>query len=722
MMKRAVGIVVICSLSLLAGSAWAGELFIWTLDPSRSTLLISGEIEGAALREQGPGSLTTSYSDTISTEILGTFNSATLPSGISFVSSAAVANVSGNWYPGPWGTDATEAAGYGARAYISGITGYFALRDMNFNLSSVDIGVNSSGGFNSGSITSTAHSGVVDYRTSGLYSDSGRENLQGRQSTNATSGGSIYLDGTTATLTIPIDITFALGGDVSGYVRFQGEFVATTTVPVAPGSGPGPGQRLLYGAYNYGNPPLTYPEGGVDGGYNYYSYQNGGLGDGDTSTIAATWREYGGFRTVTFYEWPQRWVIDSIRAYYSAPNSNYQMVCTNMGIRTFQGWEWRGEITYNREQGPFAKVDSWENPSEHAAQEVNVSFSTETDPQDAWTAGITEVAIWGHPAFPPIVDVGGLLAYDADHTSISPNIGATSDPDGHALISFEWEIDGQVVATGSTPSIPITAAGLAHPNSTNLLDLVVTDSSLEMSRRSVQIRYNDAAPVVGYASGVNAPDGFVQFSAVVDDADLSLNSLISGFEDVVWEFDTDSIFGEGFLIGDGAVDGQTLRSILGGSGVYTIYANAQDLTGYTDSYPFLIAVPAGPQHVSGDTDRDGDVDLVDLGNLAAGYGLTSGATWEQGDFDGDGDVDLVDLGGLATNYGHGVPAPLDFAADAAKIGLSSSTEAETADNQDPAPDKISLLPSGVCSSIGAVLMVSMMLAFCLLDRRADMQR
>jgi len=75
----------------------------------------------------------------------------------------------------------------------------------------------------------------------------------------------------------------------------------------------------------------------------------------------------------------------------------------------------------------------------------------------------------------------------------------------------------------------------------------------------------------------------------------------------------------------------------------------------------------------GDTNHDGDVDLVDLGALAGNYGKTSGATWEQGDFNGDGDVDLVDLGDLAGNYGIGVPAapgaPLNFAADAASVGL-----------------------------------------------------
>jgi hypothetical protein len=73
--------------------------------------------------------------------------------------------------------------------------------------------------------------------------------------------------------------------------------------------------------------------------------------------------------------------------------------------------------------------------------------------------------------------------------------------------------------------------------------------------------------------------------------------------------------------------------------------------------------------VPGDADRDGDVDLVDLGTLASNYGTTSGAIWSMGDFDMDGDVDLVDLGSLAGNYGYGgSPAsPLNFNADLAQF-------------------------------------------------------
>jgi hypothetical protein len=56
---------------------------------------------------------------------------------------------------------------------------------------------------------------------------------------------------------------------------------------------------------------------------------------------------------------------------------------------------------------------------------------------------------------------------------------------------------------------------------------------------------------------------------------------------------------------------------------------------------------------TGDGDLDGDVDVDDLGLLAAHYGETSGARWSFGDFDLDGDVDLVDLTRLATNYSSG---------------------------------------------------------------------
>ena len=55
--------------------------------------------------------------------------------------------------------------------------------------------------------------------------------------------------------------------------------------------------------------------------------------------------------------------------------------------------------------------------------------------------------------------------------------------------------------------------------------------------------------------------------------------------------------------------------------------------------------------IAADLDADCDVDLTDLAQLLASYGLTGGATPEDGDLDGDGDVDLSDLAALLGEYG-----------------------------------------------------------------------
>ncbi len=78
----------------------------------------------------------------------------------------------------------------------------------------------------------------------------------------------------------------------------------------------------------------------------------------------------------------------------------------------------------------------------------------------------------------------------------------------------------------------------------------------------------------------------------------------------------------------------------------------------------------------GDTNLDGQVDIVDLGALATHW--QTSAVWSGGDFNYDGVVDISDLGLLASNWQRGVGTPLapSFDQALAAIGLPGATVPE----------------------------------------------
>jgi hypothetical protein len=80
--------------------------------------------------------------------------------------------------------------------------------------------------------------------------------------------------------------------------------------------------------------------------------------------------------------------------------------------------------------------------------------------------------------------------------------------------------------------------------------------------------------------------------------------------------------------------------------------------------------------IPGDANKDGSVDVGDLGILAANYG-GSNKSWGQGDFNGDGLVDVGDLGILAAHYGEGSTQPSNFNVDyASAFGLVVEDDAD----------------------------------------------
>jgi len=106
-----------------------------------------------------------------------------------------------------------------------------------------------------------------------------------------------------------------------------------------------------------------------------------------------------------------------------------------------------------------------------------------------------------------------------------------------------------------------------------------------------------------------------------------------------------------------------------------------------------------PPLIGGDANRDGVVDVRDLGILATNYGMASGAQWSQGDFNGDGAVNVVDLGVLATNY-----LKVAGSSDAKVPGQSDTDKKVEVSEQADAVGTTS-----VCGSTGLALIIGLYL-------------
>jgi hypothetical protein len=115
--------------------------------------------------------------------------------------------------------------------------------------------------------------------------------------------------------------------------------------------------------------------------------------------------------------------------------------------------------------------------------------------------------------------------------------------------------------------------------------------------------------------------------------------------------------------------------------------------------------------IPGDANDDGNVDVGDLGIIAANYGQ-SGKAWHQGDFNGDGKVDVGDLGILAAHYGVGMSnsSTIDFVADYHKaFGMIA----------DDSKDNAEVIDSPICSGLGLPLVVGLVLMGLMLVKIED---
>ena len=101
------------------------------------------------------------------------------------------------------------------------------------------------------------------------------------------------------------------------------------------------------------------------------------------------------------------------------------------------------------------------------------------------------------------------------------------------------------------------------------------------------VSYNNAAPSVLAASGVEELDHSITFAANTNDVDLAANALVGGFETLTTEFLFNDVV---FLVSEGNVDLATLLGIFGGPGTFEVVARATDLAGVSTSLAFNIDV------------------------------------------------------------------------------------------------------------------------------------
>jgi len=184
-------------------SASASTL-MFTIDPAQSSVTGSGTFGGAAITEQGPGSLTTSFSGTMDVTLDDDLN----PTTLSIDAMSLDALVNGMWGPLPGGGTGVADADMAAQAASALFTGNVALREL------IVSGVMSpavpvvSGAFDSMSLGFTVTSGNLDYNGTAFgFPVMGSTSIAPHNTNNIADPSSITYSNSTAILTIPINFT-----------------------------------------------------------------------------------------------------------------------------------------------------------------------------------------------------------------------------------------------------------------------------------------------------------------------------------------------------------------------------------------------------------------------------------------------------------------------------------------------------------------------------------
>jgi len=204
------------------------EIVSFTVDPTRSTLALSGAVRyyfnGSVFGyvPQSEGSMSASYAGSIAADLNG--DALTFSGGSMIV---AQANPAGPFQPaGPGSVDV-----YGMQTFANGGAQAFnRMYDLEIDFTS---GVVSNGMPFTGNVSYTGASGGIF-----PFFDPAPRSLAGVTAANAPNAPvTLESDGTTQTLTVPVNTTLILFGNGTGVeTQLTGSIVATRTIP-APGAG-----------------------------------------------------------------------------------------------------------------------------------------------------------------------------------------------------------------------------------------------------------------------------------------------------------------------------------------------------------------------------------------------------------------------------------------------------------------------------------------------------
>ena len=230
------------------------------INSSQSTLTVAMTFNGATATAQAPGSLSDSYSGSITANLTNT--TLTFSGG-----STILANAATTAYQPPLGGANTQGSTQNYGGYFSSITlppsynfsSDVDLRDMNLDITggSVTVGSPANG------LTFTAESGATNYSvpalpdygvTAGYYS----QNLQGYSATNASSlPVTLTVAGSTETLTIPVDITYSFSEEsLPATFHVTGNLVASA-VALSGGTWTASGNGSWANASNWSSNPAV---------------------------------------------------------------------------------------------------------------------------------------------------------------------------------------------------------------------------------------------------------------------------------------------------------------------------------------------------------------------------------------------------------------------------------------------------------------------------------